>query len=357
MFPVVIAMMATLGMPLNIFGKTITAILMIATASAGYFIKKELNFYLVTQITTTVNLWAFGTALWVNDCEKGLLLMLIGTSLIVFLARFLFSIKAFSSNNCSKDQLEANHRFYIDIVTYTYNQLLIATSIIFIIGIIDISEMISLKWWKVSGPMATALIIAINMAVFYIINEKLIRETWIPLLNSKGQEVGRSTYSELERNKGYLPGHVGVIRILPVHDSMVYLVHKEPDEICPKGGYDTPFREVLSINTKPEKVAEKMVRKHFGTKQCPEIRYIMKYEVDKNGLQRYIWLFLIHLDSPEPIIQGCNPIESKWWPLEQIKDQPEDVIAPCMRMELPYITELIKLAKMMKGECKCKPKK
>ncbi|MFC4666687.1 hypothetical protein [Falsiporphyromonas endometrii] len=353
LLPLAIGIVSTMAIPIQTPIKILLATIELFFLTIGILWKRSINIVFITQIAVATSIVSI-IATVINLSLPQTQLILLGlVAVVLFVGRYLFSIKASEADKSSKNIHEACQKFFYKVMARMWAQLLLMYCVIFIIGIADSFRVIDIPWWVNLAPIITLGIILINTTINLIINRKIFSEVWIPIFNANGKEIGRTTYSELVINKGYITGFPGIVRVLPISNGMVYLEHKEPDEICPKGGYDTPLRKILTINSEIKKTAQQIVKEYLGDDKVHELRYFMKYLVDGgNNSGRYIWLFLIHLNSLEPIIRGSKPVDSKWWPLEQIKNQPGNVIAPCMRMELPYITELTKLAEELKKRCK-----
>lgn len=199
------------------------------------------------------------------------------------------------------------------------------------------------------APIATLLIIGYELTRHWLLRSRLHQEEWLPLLNSMGIRVGLTARSSLHRFENPQLYYLPTVRVLTVCNDMIYLESRKPTDICPVGGYDTPFQNFLSDGVEPSDLAASMVYNRFCGIHRPQPKCLLHYSLDGQECGRYIYLFIQQIEAPDLLLCHQSPCEGKWWPIDQIEQHLNTrTIAPCLKSELPYICHTVRLAEQLR---------
>ncbi|MDY6121847.1 MAG: hypothetical protein SPI72_02040 [Porphyromonas sp.] len=198
------------------------------------------------------------------------------------------------------------------------------------------------------APISSTLVVIHEFARHRWLSIHLHREQWLPILNLSGEQVGLMARSQLCEDP-VLPVCLPAVRVLAVCRDMVYLEKRASTDLCSKGGYDTPFYDFLTENTAASELAKRLVYRRFCGIKKPELRYLLHYTHEGVVGSRYIYLFIMQLESPDLILNHRYPHEGKWWAINLIKQHLHSgTLAPCLEEESPYICHIISLAEKLR---------
>ncbi len=186
-----------------------------------------------------------------------------------------------------------------------------------------------------------------------LIRKKLKTEQWIPILDSCGNVVGRVFRSQEALHVGILP----VVRVIVVSKGMIYLVNRCEDDLIEDDCYDTPFVSWVTGNNSASCIALDMVKKFIPDFKSDDLRPIVKYRhTTSNGAAVAVQLFYFNLSDPSLLSNAdCEPLEAKWWPVDQIMRQLDGTLfSSYLRSEMPYLKQTVLLAEKLRFKRKIK---
>ena len=177
------------------------------------------------------------------------------------------------------------------------------------------------------------------------VNKRLDREQWIPVVGDQQQQLGRVPLTDARSDQGRLP----VVRLMATTGDMLYLEHSEREQLPIAAGYDTPFVSWLTEGCRPEALAQLLIDQRFCGVRRARPRFLLHYHETLEGQPLSVYLYAVDIAEPSQLLVDCQPQQGRWWPLEHITAQLEQLdFAPYLRAELPYLEQTILLAQRLR---------
>lgn len=167
------------------------------------------------------------------------------------------------------------------------------------------------------GPMLVFLLsIVINQVGIHFFNKVMSRIEYIPIVNEKGNVIGRTSTQEAANYKNSFTNPV--IRIALTAHGMLFLSERQ-DTLIDTGKIDTPLESFLLFNETLEEGANRMLKEAFSNGSgYSGPKFSIVYPFNNELTSRLIYLFVV--DIKDDIILCDEKFESgKLWTLQQIK--------------------------------------
>lgn len=165
--------------------------------------------------------------------------------------------------------------------------------------------------------MATLFFLSIyEILRVQIIRSKLLREEWLPIVNTNGKIVGsiQSQTSLNDENKYLHP----VVRILFIDKGMVLLKKKSDEDMELSDLWDSTISNHVKMGQTIEQCVEKIVEKWYAISNF-KYMYLSKYIIEGKTEKQYAFLFVSCL-LPEFKLNPEITEQTKWWTQKQIED-------------------------------------
>lgn len=192
------------------------------------------------------------------------------------------------------------------------------------------------------------ILIGIGLMIYEQIRLQMLRgnlkkEIWLPVLNERGQVIGRIAQSismKLTTRRFRHPA----IRVMVMYDGKLYLTKRGADEPVSPGMLDCPIRSFVLFNkTVEHTVAEKTYAYTKDRKLSP--RFLIRYSLDNEKTKELISLFVLNLQTEEQLHQVQKQAEGKLWTIKQIEEEVNTgLFSSYFLHELPYLQTTIFIA-------------
>lgn len=177
------------------------------------------------------------------------------------------------------------------------------------------------------------------------VNRRLEREQWIPILSDTQQQVGRVPLTQPKSDLGRLP----VVRLMAVTGDMLYLEQPEVAHLPAAAGYDSPFTAWLPEGCSADQLAQLLIDQRFCGIRRARPRFLLHYHETLEGQPLHVYLYAVDISEPTELLIDCLPQRGRWWPLEHITSQLEQLtFSTYLRSELPYLEQTILLARRLR---------
>lgn len=167
-----------------------------------------------------------------------------------------------------------------------------------------------------------------------ILDRKLYKEEWLPVVTEQGYVTGRvakSVTKEL-KNKYMHP----VIRIALIHKGRIYLKEREQNRILNPGLLDYPFEKYMQFNHKIDETAHNLINRESKTEKIP-LRFLLKYIFENETTKRLIFLYVSEIED-ETLFNKLRLSDGKLWTETQIEDNlGSNIFSECFESEFEYL--------------------
>ncbi len=203
-----------------------------------------------------------------------------------------------------------------------------------------------------NGPVESNLPLILISVVIYIsiiiieslrlrmLDSKLNKEEWLPIVNESGQVLGRLAKSVTiaMKNKYLHP----VVRVALINKGKVYLTSRKPDRILNPGMLDYPFEKYLKYNQGIDDSVRDSIKAEIGDDNIP-LQFLLKYVFENEDTKRLVLLYASVIDDDDAF-NNLNLIEGKLWTINQIDDNiGEGVFSECFELEFEYLKNTVLL--------------
>lgn len=199
------------------------------------------------------------------------------------------------------------------------------------------------------GLIIGVVIIAYEQIRLLMLQGRLKKEMWLPVLNDKGTVIGCIAYSvsRLLPKKYYHP----IVRVALIHKGMLYLAKRSEYAYVSASLIDYPFyRYVLfrqSIESAAQQAAEGL--KELTGKIHP--RLLIRYTFENERVKHQVSLFVICIQDEQIIEEYKKVQDGKLWSIQQIEENlGKGVFSVYFEREFSYLKNTILLAENL---CLC----
>lgn len=194
---------------------------------------------------------------------------------------------------------------------------------------------------------------ALETAHLIWVQQRLMREDFIPVLDDERQFIGRVPTSEPQTKQGRLP----VVRLVATSQSMIYLERRPASVQLPESeGCDTPFVRWLTEGWTPEQLAQRMIDERFCGIRRARPRFLLHYHEVIAGQAVSVFLFGVSIEEPDQLLIDCLPQQGRWWPVGHLTQQSEHgLFSPYLHAEYPYLEQTLLLAERLRTSAPSSP--
>lgn len=182
------------------------------------------------------------------------------------------------------------------------------------------------------------IIIILQLTKERILNKRLKKEEWLPVVNELGGVTGKVAKSVTEdmKNKYMHP----VVRVVLIHKNMFYLKPRNESHLLNPDMLDYPFEKYMKYKHHLEEAVKNSIRKECGDDAIP-IRFLLKYVFENDVTKRLIFLYTSIIDDKEMV--NCLHLKGgKWWTINQIEDNiGNDIFSENFELEFEYLKNTV----------------
>lgn len=167
-----------------------------------------------------------------------------------------------------------------------------------------------------------------------ILDRKLHKEEWLPVVTEQGCVTGRvakSVTKEL-KNRFMHP----VVRIALIHKGCIYLNERDQNRLLNPGLLDYPFEEYMQFNHKIDETAYNLILGESKAESFP-LRFLLKYIFENEITKRLVFLYVSEIEDETMFNKLCLT-DGKFWTETQIEDNlGSNVFSECFESEFEYL--------------------
>lgn len=193
------------------------------------------------------------------------------------------------------------------------------------------------------------LIMVMETVRLYILDKKLFREEWLPVVTEKGDVTGRVAKSITRdlKNKFMHP----VVRLALIYKGRIYLREREQDRVLNPGKLDYPFEKYMQFNDKVDETLQNSIKKEWGGNDIP-LRFLLKYTFENEITKRLVFLYVSDIGD-ETVFNSLQLQGGKLWTSAQIEDNMgTEIFSECFELEYEYLKNTVLLAHRFMNEHK-----
>ena len=183
-------------------------------------------------------------------------------------------------------------------------------------------------------------IISLEIARFKVLNKKLKKEEWLPVVTESGEVTGRVAKSVTRemKNKFMHP----VVRVALISNGKIYLKKRDASRLLNPGMLDYPFEKYMQYKHDINEAVHNAVRKEIGIEEIP-LRFLLKYIFENNETKRLIFLYISIIDDEEKF-NKLHLGDGKLWTEKQIEEnRNSNIFSECFELEFEYLKNTVLL--------------
>lgn len=193
--------------------------------------------------------------------------------------------------------------------------------------------------FNIAPPAVFILCILFNQFGIFYFNLVMQHTVFVPIVNKKGDVIGKRIASEVIHKK---KGHIHpVIRIAVASHGMPFLLPRPSCSTLEKGKVDLLIEEYLSYGESLEKGVSRILKKTLPTTSLKDLHFSLKYHFENAMTNRLIYLFTLDLDDDLVL---CNKTfkGGKLWTFQQIEHNLyKNFFSHCFEHEYEHLKAII----------------
>lgn len=193
--------------------------------------------------------------------------------------------------------------------------------------------------YKVLPPVVFVVSILLNHLAIRFFNHLLSHTEYVPIVNTKGDVIGKTTAMEAINNKNAYINPV--IRIAVTAHGMLLLCNRSSTAILDKGKTDIPMECYLRYGESLTDGVNRLISKAFplGEEIHPEFSIVYHFENDVTN--RLVYLFIAEIKE-ESILAASRFKNGKLWSFKQIEENlNKNYFSTCFEEEYEHLKNVI----------------
>ena len=201
--------------------------------------------------------------------------------------------------------------------------------------------------------MVTQILLLVIMLMesgrLYILDKRLHKEEWLPVVTESGDVKGRVAKSITRdmKNKFMHP----VVRVALIYKGTIYLKERDASRLLNPGLLDYPFEKYMQFNDDIDVTVRNSIAKECGGQNIP-LRFLLKYTFENETTKRLIFLYVSDIDEEE-LFNSLPLSGGKLWTEAQIEDNMgTSIFSECFELEFEYLKNTVLLAHQFRNKLK-----
>ncbi|MGV8964303.1 MAG: hypothetical protein ACOH2V_13115 [Candidatus Saccharimonadaceae bacterium] len=308
------------------------------------------------RILYDVSAWSFlitslGVVFLVPDLDPQLTFILAEIVLVFSLMIFRLSRKGMINRVRKAHQGERKYYLYESFqvafqaqYTFTFHLIVILGFRVFFIlryPMFDIIMVLSLF------QILTALIIIMQALRLKILDKRLKKEEWLPVVSESGVVQGKiaKSVSLNLKNKFLHP----LVRVALIYDGMLYLRTRNESRFLDPSKLDYPFEKYMQYKHNIQDSIQDAIKEEIKIDHLP-VRFILKYVFENENTKRLIFLYVSNIES-EKDFNDLHLKGGKLWTTNQIDDNiGNNIFSECLELEFEYLKNTVLMANLPKRQ-------
>lgn len=194
-----------------------------------------------------------------------------------------------------------------------------------------------------------AAIIVLQALRFKVLDKRLKKEEWLPVVSEQGAVQGKvaKSVSQSMKNKFLHP----LVRVALIHDGKLYLKERDTSRLLDPGKLDYPFEKYMEYKHNLDVAIKNMIKKEINTEHLP-VRFLLKYVFENENTKRLIFLYVSIISSEKDF--NKLPLKGgKLWTPKQIEDNiGKGVFSESFELEFEYLKNTVLMFNLPKSDSK-----
>ena len=194
-----------------------------------------------------------------------------------------------------------------------------------------------------------AVIMLLESGRLYILDKKLHKEEWLPVVTESADVTGRvaKSFTKDMKNKYMHP----VVRVALIYKGKIYLKERDQSRLMNPGMLDYPFEKYMQYNHEIDVSVHNSIVRECGNRHLP-LRFLLKYTFENETTKRLIFLYVSDIDDEE--LFNSLPLRGgKLWTESQIEDNMGgNLFSECFELEFEYLKNTVLMAHRFRNKLK-----
>ncbi|WP_294606655.1 hypothetical protein [uncultured Bacteroides sp.] len=188
-------------------------------------------------------------------------------------------------------------------------------------------------------PAVFILSILFNQFGILYFNVMMEHTAFVPIVNTKGDVIGRSlAVDAINRKNEYINP---VVRIAVSHNGMLYLRPRSQRCILERGKTDVPMECYLLYGETLEQSIVRLVKQAFPQAPIQDLQFNIMYHFENKVTNRLIYLFLLDIED-DNLLRDKQIKDGKLWTFQQIEHNlGKNFFSCCFENEYEHLKEVI----------------
>lgn len=168
--------------------------------------------------------------------------------------------------------------------------------------------------FHLAPPLVFIASILFNQFGIFYFNTVMGETRFLPVVNTKGEVVGKAIASDVADGKG---GHLyPVVRIAVVSNGMLFLRRRTGCGLTERGKTDLPLEDYLDYGETLQEGAHRILRQALPDAPEEQLRFHLTYRFEDGSVNRLVYLYTLDLKD-DSLLQGFT--DGKLWTLRQVE--------------------------------------
>lgn len=200
----------------------------------------------------------------------------------------------------------------------------------------------SVYWimFRLSPMLVFLCSILLNQTAIYYFNKTMNSSQYYPIVNRRGDVIGRASKEELLNNKG--KHTFPIIRIALVADNEILLCKRDHTALIEKEKLDLPLESFLYFNETISKGVQRLMKDNLvKINEETQPLYHFTYYFKSEGLNQLVYFFTLDVDKEQ--VKGCfNKRDANFWTLNAIQQKiTTSFFSSLLKEEFEHINQVI----------------
>ena len=213
----------------------------------------------------------------------------------------------------------------------------------------SISLTINNLWVTLVFQCMLVVIMLLESGRLFILDKKLHKEEWLPVVTESGDVTGRvaKSFTKDMKNKYMHP----VVRVALIYKGKIYLKERDQLRLLNPGMLDYPFEKYMQYNHEIDTSVHNSIVRECGNRHIP-LRFLLKYTFENETTKRLIFLYVSDIEDEE--LFNSLPLKGgKLWTESQIEDNMgSNLFSECFELEFEYLKNTVLLAHQFRSKLK-----
>mgnify|MGYP000207811147 CR=1 FL=1 len=188
-------------------------------------------------------------------------------------------------------------------------------------------------------PAVFILSILFNQFGILYFNQVMEHTAFVPIVNTKGDVIGRSlAVDAINKKNEYINP---VVRIAVSHNGMLYLRPRPQRCILDRGKTDIPMECYLLYGETLEQGIVRLVRQAFPQAPIQDLQFNIMYHFENKVTNRLIYLFILDVED-DNLLRDKQVKDGKLWTFQQIEHNlGKNFFSCCFENEYEHLKDVI----------------